>query len=251
MAEPRRPAGDPAAGRGAAAIVDLHCHSSGSFDSLADPSAIMKAALARGLTHLAITDHDRVDVALRARDEAPEGLTVIVGEEIKTRDGDLVAVFIERQILPGMSALETIEAVRSQGGLVGVPHPFDRLRGYGRKSGARLDDIAAKVDWIEAYNARVVGGSANETAALFAHDHGLPGICASDSHTVIEVGVCYNALQGDPGSPAGLLAALAGVDMHPSRATFYVRAWTPMAKLIQQLRGNGRVRPVPAPEGSK
>jgi len=251
MGDARRPAGDPAAGRGPVAIVDLHCHSSGSFDSTADPGSIMKAAARRGLTHLAITDHDRVDVALRARDDAPEGLTVIVGEEIKTRDGDLVAVFIERLIPPGMPAVETIEAVRAQGGLVGVPHPFDRLRGYGRKSGARLEDVAGRVDWIEAYNARVVGGSANERAALFAREHGLPGICASDSHTVIEVGVSYNALEGDPGTPAGLLAALSSVDMHPSRATMYVRAWTPVAKLIQQLRGNGRVRPDPAPEGSK
>jgi predicted metal-dependent phosphoesterase TrpH len=243
MGGARRPAGEPEGERGPVALVDLHCHSSGSFDSLADPGAIMKAALARGLTHLAITDHDRVEAALRARDEAPDGLTVIVGEEIKTGDGDLVAVFIEELIPPGMTALETIQAVREQGGLVGVPHPFDRLRGFGRKSGARLEDIAGGIDWIEAYNARVVAGDANERAALFAREHGLPGICASDSHTVLEVGVCYNALDGDPSTPAGLLAALPSVDMHPGRATFYVRAWTPLAKTIQRLRGNGRVRP--------
>jgi predicted metal-dependent phosphoesterase TrpH len=247
MGVARRPAGEPEDERGPRALVDLHCHSSGSFDSLADPRSIMKAALARGLTHLAITDHDRVEAALQARDEAPDGLTMIVGEEIKTSDGDLVAVFIEELVPPGMTALETIQAVREQGGLVGVPHPFDRLRGYGRKNGARLEDIADRIDWIEAYNARVVGGSANERAAEFAHERGLPGICASDSHTVLEVGVCYNDVEGDPGTPAGLLAALATVDMHPSRATIYVRAWTPLAKTIQKLRGNGRVRPVPAP----
>jgi predicted metal-dependent phosphoesterase TrpH len=243
MGDARRPAGEPEGERGPLALIDLHCHSSGSFDSLADPRSIMKAALARGLTHLAITDHDRVEVALRARDEAPDGLTLIVGEEIKTRDGDLVAAFIEKLVPPGMTALETIQAVREQGGLVGVPHPFDRIRGYGRKSGARLEDIADRIDWIEAYNARVVGGSANERAAEFAHEQGLPGICASDSHTVLEVGVCYNAVEGDPGTPQGLLAALPTVDMHPSRATIYVRAWTPVAKTIQKLRGNGRIRP--------
>jgi predicted metal-dependent phosphoesterase TrpH len=251
MPAARRPAGDPAAERGPLAMVDLHCHSSGSFDSLADPISIMQAARARGLTHLAITDHDRIEAALRARDAAPAGLTVIVGEEIKSRDGDLVAVFIEKEIPPGMTALETIQAIREQGGLVGVPHPFDRLRGYGRKSGARLEDIADRIDWIEAYNARVVGGTANERAAEFAHERGLPGICASDSHTVLEVGVCYNAVEGDPGTPAGLLAALPTADMHPSRATIYVRAWTPLAKTIQKLRGNGRVRPVPGLGDSK
>jgi hypothetical protein len=203
----------------------------------------MRAAVSRGLTHLAITDHDRVDVALRARDEAPDGLTIIVGEEIKTVDGDLIAVFLDELVPPGMSAPETIAAVRQQGGLVGVPHPFDSWRGYGHKSGAKLEDIVERVDWIEAYNARVLGGSANERAALFAREHELPGVCASDSHTVIEVGISYNALAGDPGTAEGLLAALAGVDMHPSRATFFVRAWTPLAKIIQSMRGNGRVRP--------
>jgi predicted metal-dependent phosphoesterase TrpH len=247
----RRPAGEPVGERSQLALVDLHCHSSGSFDSLADPRSIMKAAMGRGLTHLAITDHDRVEAALRARDQAPEGLTVIVGEEIKTLDGDLIAVFIETLIPPGMPAIETIQAIREQGGLVGVPHPFDRLRGYGRKSGARLEEIADRIDWVEAYNARVVAGTANERAADFARDHELPGLCASDSHTVLEVGVCYNALEGDPSTPRGLLAALPTVDMHPSRATFYVRAWTPLAKTIQKLRGNGRVRPVPAPGEQK
>jgi len=65
------------------------------------------------------------------------------------------------------------------------------------------------------------------------------------------VGVSYNALRGDPATPEGLLAALGAVDMHPARATFYVRAWTPLAKIIQSLRGNGRVRPGASPGETK
>jgi predicted metal-dependent phosphoesterase TrpH len=172
---------------------------------------------------------------------------VIVGEEVKTADGDLIAIFIEKLVPPGFSASETIAAIREQGGLVGVPHPFDRLRGYGRKSGADLAEIAGRVDWVESYNARVIGGSANERAAAFAKEHGLPGVCASDSHTVLEVGVSYNSVLGDPSTPAGLLAALAHVDMHPYHASYYVRAWTPLAKLIQAVRGNGRRRAIESP----
>jgi predicted metal-dependent phosphoesterase TrpH len=224
------------------AFIDLHCHTSASFDSLATVAAVVRAAAARGLTHLAVTDHDRIDAAIRARDIAPPELTIIIGEEVKTVDGDLIAVFLDKVVPPGMSALETIAAVREQGGLVGVPHPFDRFRGFGHKSGLLLDEIADKVDWIEAYNARVLGGSANERAAAFAREHNLPGVCASDSHTVIEVGVSSTVVFGDPGTAAGLLAALAHVEMHPARATFYVRAWTPLAKMIQALRGNGRIR---------
>jgi predicted metal-dependent phosphoesterase TrpH len=242
---------DASAGGVERAFIDLHCHTSASFDSLARPESVMRAAASRGLTHLAITDHDRVDAALRARDAAPEGLTVIVGEEVKTADGDLIAVFIEELVPPGISSVETIAAIRAQGGLVGVPHPFDRLRGYGRKSGADLADIATKVDWIEAYNARVVGGSANERAALFAKEHGLPGVCASDSHTVLEVGVSSNAVLGDPSTPAALLAALAHVEMHPYHASYYVRAWTPLAKLVQSFRGNGRRRAIATPGDPK
>jgi predicted metal-dependent phosphoesterase TrpH len=237
-------------GRAAAsrAFIDLHCHTSASFDSLATPGAVVRAAASRGLTHLAITDHDRIDGALRARDAAPEGVTIIVGEEVKTADGDLLAVFIEKAVQPGLSALETIAAIREQGGLVGVPHPFDRLRGYGRKSGADPAEIAAAVDWVEVHNARVVGGSANERAALFAKEHSLPGLCASDSHTVFEVGVSYNVVLGDPGTAAGLRAALVTADIHPHRASYFVRAWTPLAKLIQSIRGNGR-QPVRANPG--
>lgn len=228
-------------------FIDLHCHTSASFNSLANPATVVRAAASRGLTHLAVTDHDRIEGALRARDAAPDGLTVIIGEEVKTADGDLVAAFIEKVVPPGLSASETIDAIREQGGLVGVPHPFDRLRGYGRKNGADLGEIAARVDWIEAYNARVVGGDANERAAVFAVEHKIPGVCASDSHTVLEVGVSYNAVDGDPSTAAGLLAALATVDMQPGRASYYVRAWTPLAKLIQSMRGNGRGRSYSSP----
>src|SRR5512137_1881429 len=110
-------------------FVDLHCHTSASFDCLASPESVVKAAASRGLTHLAITDHDTIDGALRARDAAPDGLTVIVGEEVRTADGDLIALFLEQAVAPHRPAAETIAEVRAQGGLVGIPHPFDKNRG--------------------------------------------------------------------------------------------------------------------------
>ena len=222
------------------AFIDLHCHTSASFDSLARPADVVKAAAARGLTHLVVTDHDRVDGALAARDVAPPGLTVIVGEEINTAEGDLVAAFIERPVAPGMSAAESVAAVREQGGLVGIPHPFDRLRGSVR-SEARMLALAPLVDWIEVHNARLLGGG-NERAAEFAREHGIAGVAASDAHSVMEVGVAYTALDGDPSTPAGLLAALPSAEIVPGRATYVVRLWTPVAKLVNRLRGNVRVQ---------
>ncbi len=223
------------------AFIDLHCHSRGSFDCLAAPGDIVKAASARGLTHLAITDHDRIDVALEARDLAPAGLAVIIGEEVKTSDGDLICVFLERAIPPGLSAMDTIAAAREQGGLVGIPHPFDRMRGSLLRDAA-MASLAPHVDWIETHNARVVGHG-NEDAATFALEQGRPGISVSDAHSVMEVGVAYTVLDGDPSTPAGLLAALETAEIVPGRATYFVRLWTPLAKGINRLRGNERVRP--------
>jgi hypothetical protein len=223
------------------AFVDLHCHTGASFDCLARPADVVKAAADRGLTHLVVTDHDRIDGALAARDAAPVGLTVIVGEEIKTAEGDLIAAFLERAVAPGMTAAETVAAVREQGGLVGIPHPFDRLRGSVRTD-ARMSALALLVDWIEVHNARLVGGG-NERAAEFAREHGIAGVAVSDAHSVMEVGVAYTALDGDPSTPAGLLAALPGAELVPGRATYAVRLWTPIAKAVNRMRGNGRIRP--------
>jgi predicted metal-dependent phosphoesterase TrpH len=228
-------------------FVDLHCHTSASFDSLSDPAAVVRAAAKRGLTHLAITDHDRIEGALRARDAAPAGLTVIVGEEVKTADGDLIALFLERPVPPGLPAVETIEAVRAQGGLAGIPHPFDRFRLSGMAAGKDteiLDRLAPLVDFVEAHNARVPFAGANERAAAFAREHGLPGIAASDAHTVMEVGIAYVVLDGPIGTADELrvaLSTLTPASLIRGRGSFLVRGFMPIAKAVQRLRGNRRV----------
>ncbi len=223
------------------AFVDLHCHTNASFDSLSRPRDVARAAAERGITHLAITDHDRLDGAFEARDHAPAGLTIIVGEEIKTSAGDLIGVFLERAIPPGLSPTEAIAAVREQGGMVGIPHPFDRFRNSLART-QELDGLAALVDWVEIHNSRIVG-KGNERAAEFAGAHGLPGVAVSDAHTIMEVAVSYTILEGDPSTPAGLKAALEGARVVTSRASYLVRLVTPAAKLVQRMRGNGRVRP--------
>lgn len=223
------------------AFVDLHCHTRASFDCLSAPGTVVRVAAERGLTHLAITDHDRIDGALEALALAPAGLTVIVGEEVRTLGGDLICLFLQEAIPPGLPAGEAISAARAQGGLVGLPHPFDRLRGSLLRDPA-MAGLAGSVDWVETHNARLLGGG-NDRAAAFAHEHGLPGVAVSDAHSILEVGVAYSRLEGDPGTPAGLLAALAAIELIPGRASLVIRAWTPIAKLVQRARGNGRIAP--------
>jgi predicted metal-dependent phosphoesterase TrpH len=231
---------------GGRAFMDLHCHTSASFDCLSTPSAVVRAAASRGLTHLAVTDHETIDGALEAREAARKhapDLTVIVGEEVRTLEGDLIALYIERAVPRGLSVAETIAAVREQGGLIGVPHPFDRYRGslLQALAGSPFD---SPVDWIEVHNARVMVGDGNTQAAAYAAEHRLPGVAVSDAHSVIEVGVAYTALDGDPGTPAGLMAALPTAELVTGRASYYVRLITPVAKVVQRLRGHHR--PVPA-----
>ena len=224
------------------AFLDLHVHTSASFDSIASPESVVRAAAARGLTHLAITDHDGIDGALAAREialnDAP-GLTILVGQEIKTRAGDLIGVFLERPVRRGLAPADAIAEIRAQGGLVGIPHPFDRFRGS-LSTDEAMAAVAPLADWVEVHNARIMVGNGNERAAEFAAANEMRGVAVSDAHSAMEIGVAYVALDGDPSSPAGLLAALPEAELVSGRATFFVRLVTPIAKVVQTIRGNGR-----------
>ena len=226
-------------------FADLHCHTSASFDSLSRPQAVLRAAAERGLTHLAITDHDRIDAALAARDAAPDGLTVIVGQEVKTQTGDLIALYIEKPIPAGLPASAAAAAIRGAGGLVGLAHPFDRFRaGAGRRGWeGELEQLTPWLDFVEAWNARLFAGNGNAVAAEFAIARGLPGVAVSDAHTVLEVGIAYTVLDGPVRDAAELRAALPGARLVTAKGSRVVRAAMPVAKLVQRLRGNRRVVP--------
>ncbi len=191
------------------ARVDLHCHTSASFDGVSDPVALVARAAERGLTHLAITDHETLDGAFRARDAAPPALTVLIGCEVHSADGDLVFVFLNHPIPPGLPARETIAAGREQGALVGIPHPFDHTRRSLLLDPAN-EDLVTLVDWVEARNGRVAHRAANERAAELTRRHGIPAVGVSDAHALLEVGTVHTVMAGDPGTRDGLLAALHG-----------------------------------------
>ena len=149
-----------------------------------------------------------------------------------------------------MSPAETVQAVREQGGLVGIPHPYDRHRGSLLRDPG-MEALAALVDWVETHNARIMVGDGNERAAAFAATHGLPGVAVSDAHTVMEVGVAYTSLHGDPSTPAGLLAALANAEIVPGRASYFVRLATPIAKLVHRVLGDPATAARPVSPGGR
>jgi len=205
----------------------------------------MRAALDRGLTHLAITDHDRIDGALAARERAPGGLTVIVGQEIRTTAGDLIGLFLKAPVPPGLSPHDAAVAVHEQGGLVGLPHPYDRFRaGAGRSAWAdELERLLPLLDYVEAWNARLMLGDGNARAAELAAAHKLPGVAVSDAHTVLEVGVAYSVVPGVITTADELLTGLQRVSLVVGRGSRLIRLTGPLAKLIQRMRGNRRVEP--------
>ena len=165
--------------------TDFHTHTSDSKDSLTSPEQLVTAARRRGLDRIVVTDHNSITGALSAHALDPE--LVIVGEEIMTTQGEILAAFVTEEIPRGLSPQETIRRLRGQGAFIGVSHPFDRWRSGAWKPEDLLE-IAPLVDAIEVFNARCLFREDNAKALEFSCQHSLPGTAGSDGHAALEVG---------------------------------------------------------------
>ncbi len=145
----------------------------------------MAAARRKGIDRLVITDHNTIAGARAAQALAPD--LVIVGEEIMTTRGELLAAFVQEEIPAGLSPLETIGRLKEQGAFISVSHPFDRMRSGGWYEPDLLE-ILPHVDAIEVFNSRCTFRSYNREAQEFAEKHNLPGTVGSDAHAAFEVG---------------------------------------------------------------
>jgi hypothetical protein len=166
--------------------VDLHMHTDHSGDCATPVEALLGEAKARGLGAIAVTDHNEISGALEAREKA-DGIKVIVGEEVKTADqGEVIGLFIEEKIPRGGTLQEVIAEIKRQGGLVYVPHPFDRLHAV--PDYPHLLDVLSDVDAIEVFNPRVAISSFNEEAVRFAEKYRIVGGAGSDAHVTAGLG---------------------------------------------------------------
>jgi hypothetical protein len=164
--------------------VDLHCHTCYSHDSFAAVDAVLEQAARRGLTHLAITDHDEIEGALRARDKN-RGLAVIVGTEVSLEGGaHIIGLFLERKIT-ARKWKEAADEIRAQHGFVVLPHPFNPMSGLLR--GGIDEELLRNVDAIEVCNG-YEPSDRNESAARLARERGLPEQAGSDAHYAVDVG---------------------------------------------------------------
>ncbi len=166
--------------------VDLHMHTDHSGDCATPVEVLLATARERGLGAIAVTDHNEISGALEARAKA-NGVKVIVGEEVKTASqGEVIGLFIEEKIPRGLTLAETVAEIKRQGGLVYVPHPFDRLHSV--PDYEHLLTILGDVDAIEVFNPRVAIGSFNEEAARFAAKYRIVAGAGSDSHVAQGLG---------------------------------------------------------------
>jgi predicted metal-dependent phosphoesterase TrpH/glycosyltransferase involved in cell wall biosynthesis len=181
-------------------VVDLHMHTSWSHDCSIDPAELVDHAESEGLGAIAVTDHNVFGGALEAVDYARgRELIVIPGEEVKTDgQGEVIGLFLEREIPRGMSFEDTIAAIREQGGLVYVPHPFDRMHSI--PDPRTLHRHLADIDVLEVFNARLLFESYNDEALRFARKYNLTMGAGSDAHVLQGVGTGALRMRsfGDP-----------------------------------------------------
>lgn len=181
--------------------ADLHGHTYYSPDAITAPEDYLAACLRRGINCVAITDHNTLRGALALQKLAP--FTVILGEEIRSREGEIIGLFLTEEVPGGLSPEETVERIKAQGGLVAIPHPFDWR---GLRPGA-LARILPQVEIVEGFNARICRQKLNSRALAFAREHGLAVSAGSDAHSPGEVGGAYVEMEEFSG-PREFLQAL-------------------------------------------
>jgi predicted metal-dependent phosphoesterase TrpH/glycosyltransferase involved in cell wall biosynthesis len=220
--------------------VDLHMHTDHSYDCATPVEVLLAQARARGLGAIAVTDHNEISGALEARAKA-NGIKVIVGEEVKTAEqGEVIGLFLQEKIQRGMTLRETIAEIRRQGGLVYVPHPFDRLHSV--PDYRHLLEVLDEVDAIEVFNPRIAIAEFNDEAVRFAAKYRIPAGAGSDAHVPQGLGSVRIRMH-DFNTPSEFLESLRDADIVRNPASLlYVQA----LKFLQT-----RAMPAPARRASR
>jgi predicted metal-dependent phosphoesterase TrpH/glycosyltransferase involved in cell wall biosynthesis len=215
---------------------DLHMHTDHSPDCATPAELLLRTAKEQGLGAIAITDHNEISGALEAQEIASRigGIKVIVAEEVKTaHEGEVIGLFLSERIERGMTMAETIAEIRRQGGLVYVPHPFDRLHSV--PDYENLLEIVEEIDILEVFNPRVALSSFNEEAVRFARKYGIVPGAGSDSHVAQGLGSVKIRLRDFEG-PREFLEAMREADIvRKHKNLVYVQA----LKFLQTSGGRG------------
>ena len=213
-------------------VCDLHMHTSWSHDCSIEPRELVDYAEAIGLGAIAVTDHNVFGGALEAAELARgRDLTVILGEEIKTDgQGEVIGLFLQEEIPRGLPFADTITAIREQGGLVFVPHPFDRMHTV--PDAATLHRHLAEIDLFEVYNARVLFDTANDEALRFARKYNLTMGAGSDAHVLQGVGTGALRMRAFDGPEEFLVSLRTAEVLRRPKSLLYLQGlkWVAQAK---------------------
>jgi len=171
--------------------AEMHCHTQASKDCLLSPERLVQCCTSKGIDRVIVTDHNSIAGAVAAHRIDPQ--RVVVGEEIMTTRGELLAAYVQEEIPPGLSPQEAIARLREQGAFVSVAHPFDSSR-KGSWREEHLLEILPLVDAVETFNSRCLRTVHNRRATEFALRLGLAGTVGSDAHTCWELGRATLAL---------------------------------------------------------
>lgn len=221
----------------------IHVHTDYSYDSSISLETLANFMEREDFGCVAVTDHDTIDGALMLRSRTTA--RVIVGEEVSTRDGHVIGLFLEEEIRPGMSARDTAAAIRDQGGLVFLPHPFVRMFGCGL--GELAWELADLFDAVEVNNAQNLRAAPERRAHGFAERTGLIKYAGSDAHLPSSIAPCYQLLRDFDG-PADFIDALRTAELREGRHPLRYFAEIGRQIIRSMARLPRTIRPAPAPQ---
>lgn len=216
--------------------VEFHCHTVFSKDSLTRPRDLVETCRRKGIDRVIVTDHNTIAGARAAHALDPE--RVIVGEEIMTTRGEILAAFVTEEIPKGLTPKETIRRLKDQGAFISVSHPFDRWRSGAWQEGD-LVEILSEVDAIEVYNSRCMLPRFNQEAQQFAEKHHLAGTVGSDAHVTFELGQSLMVLEPF-GDADGLRSVIRRGIPKVRRSPAWVRLTSRYAVLYKKVKGYSR-----------
>jgi len=207
---------------------ELHLHTCYSRDSFIEPAYLEKVLVRKGLSFVAITDHNTFRAVKEWGNAIPSW--IIAGEEIKTSEGEIIGLFLNEEIPPLLTPEETIKRIKGQGGVVYIPHPFDCWR-RSTISKKALYRILPAIDIIEIFNARAIYPKANQLAERFAQEYNLIEVVGSDAHSYGEIGRSWIELEEFIGKE-DFLQKVKQANLKKQKSSFWVHLYSSIKKRI-------------------
>ena len=218
--------------------ADLHIHTCYSVDCLTPLEKIVERCLKLGINCIAVADHNTISGALKLRELAP--FEVIVAEEVLTPVGEIMGLFLSEAVSRGLSPQETISRIRSQGGLVAIPHPFGRSLPWNANP-LTSAEVLSQVDIIETFNSRTPFSSGIARAWKLAKEQGKATSAGSDAHTLGEIGRAYVEMPEFSG-PDDFLNSLAQGKIFGKKSSYFAHFASTWARIKKNILGGSSLR---------